>query len=58
MEAALRTADYFVTGQDAPRVELKQTRGLAGVKEAEVTVGRCDGAHRCGSRAAQRREGD
>jgi NADH-quinone oxidoreductase subunit G len=38
MEAALRTAHYFVTGQDAPRVEFKQTRGLTGVKEAEIVV--------------------
>jgi NADH-quinone oxidoreductase subunit G len=38
MEAALRTAVYYVTGKDAPRVEFQVTRGLKGVKEAEIEV--------------------
>jgi NADH-quinone oxidoreductase subunit G len=38
MEAALRSAVYFITGKDAPRVEFNVTRGLKGVKEAEIEV--------------------
>lgn len=38
MEAALRTAHYYVTGQDAPRVDFEMTRGLEGVKEGKITV--------------------
>jgi NADH-quinone oxidoreductase subunit G len=38
MEAALRSAVYFITGKDAARVEFNQTRGLKGVKEAEIEV--------------------
>ena len=38
MEAALRSAVYFITGKDAAHVEFKQTRGLKGVKEAEIEV--------------------
>jgi iron-only hydrogenase group A len=38
MEAALRSAVYFITGKDATHVEFKQTRGLKGVKEAEIEV--------------------
>ena len=38
MEAALRSAVYFITGKDAAHVEFKQTRGLKGVKEAEIDV--------------------
>jgi NADH-quinone oxidoreductase subunit G len=38
MEAALRSAVYFITGKDAPHVEFQQTRGLKGVKEAEIEV--------------------
>jgi NADH-quinone oxidoreductase subunit G len=39
MEAALRTAHYFITGKDAQRVEFDQTRGLEGVKEASIEIG-------------------
>lgn len=38
MEAALRTAVYFVTGKDAPRVDFQVTRGLKGVKEGSIEV--------------------
>lgn len=41
MEAALRTAYSFVTGEDAPPFfyELRTVRGLEGVKEASVFIG-------------------
>lgn len=41
MEAALRTAYEYVTGEKAPAVlyELKPVRGMDAVKEAEVAVG-------------------
>jgi iron-only hydrogenase group A len=39
MEAALRTAHYFITGQNLEIVELKQVRGLQGVKESEIDIG-------------------
>jgi len=38
MEAALRTAAFFVTGKNLPKVEFKNVRGLSGVKETTVTV--------------------
>ena len=38
MEAALRSAHYYVTGEDAPRVEFDVTRGLKGVKEGSIEV--------------------
>jgi NADH-quinone oxidoreductase subunit G len=38
MEAALRSAVYFITGKDAPRVEFEVTRGMAGVKEGSVEI--------------------
>ena len=38
MEAAMRTAHYYVTGQDAPRVDFEMTRGLEGVKEGKIVV--------------------
>ena len=38
MEAALRTAHYYVTGHDAPRVDFEMTRGLEGVKEGKLEV--------------------
>lgn len=39
MEAALRSADYMLTGKDSPRIDFQEVRGLQGVKEAEVSVG-------------------
>ena len=38
MEAALRTAHYLVTGEEAAQVEFKETRGLKGIKEGEITI--------------------
>ncbi len=39
MEAALRTAADWLEGRSVENVEYKALRGIAGVKEAEVTVG-------------------
>ncbi|MDD2703632.1 MAG: NADH-dependent [FeFe] hydrogenase, group A6 [Candidatus Omnitrophica bacterium] len=39
MEAALRTAHYFVTGRELEKVEFENVRGLKGVKETEVEIG-------------------
>jgi NADH-quinone oxidoreductase subunit G/NADP-reducing hydrogenase subunit HndD len=38
MEAAIRTAHHMVTGEELGAVNLKQIRGLSGVKEARVAV--------------------
>jgi iron-only hydrogenase group A len=38
MEAAIRTAHYFLTGQDMDEMEFTPIRGLQGVKEAEINV--------------------
>lgn len=42
MEAALRTAYYFLTGQDAPEkfMTLQSVRGLEEIKESTVTIGK------------------
>lgn len=44
MEAALRTAYEFVTGEKAPQVlyELEPVRGMEGMKEASLKVGNLD----------------
>jgi NADH-quinone oxidoreductase subunit G len=39
MEAALRTANYFITGKDLKNVNFENVRGLKGVKETEVEIG-------------------
>ncbi|MCX7926702.1 MAG: NADH-dependent [FeFe] hydrogenase, group A6 [Candidatus Omnitrophica bacterium] len=39
MEAALRTAHYFICGKDLKNVEFNQVRGLKGIKEAEIEIG-------------------
>jgi NADH-quinone oxidoreductase subunit G len=39
MEAALRTAHFMITGQEAAKVEFQATRGLTGVKEGVLNVG-------------------
>ena len=39
MESALRTAYHLLTGEDLAKVEFEDVRGMAGVKEANVTVG-------------------
>jgi NADH-quinone oxidoreductase subunit G len=38
MEAALRSAHYFVTGKHLAKVEFNSIRGLQGVKTAEVPI--------------------
>ena len=38
MEAALRTAHFFITGKDTNRVEYEATRGLTGVKEGSIEI--------------------
>lgn len=44
MEAALRTAYEFITGEAAPAVlyELEPVRGLSGIKEATLKIGELD----------------
>ena len=39
MEAALRTAIFYVTGKNPEDVELKEVRGYDGIREKEVQVG-------------------
>lgn len=39
MESALRTAYHLLTGKDLTNVDFEDVRGMAGVKEARVTVG-------------------
>ncbi|MBU0580716.1 MAG: [FeFe] hydrogenase, group A, partial [Candidatus Margulisbacteria bacterium] len=38
MEAALRTAHYFVTGENIKNIEIQPVRGLSGVKEGELEI--------------------
>jgi len=38
MEAALRTAHYFVTGRELKNVKFESVRGLKGVKETEIEI--------------------
>jgi NADH-quinone oxidoreductase subunit G len=38
MEAAVRTAYYSVTGKEMSNIELKEVRGLKGIKDAELDV--------------------
>lgn len=38
MEAALRTAVYYITGKDPENVDFEFTRGLKGIKRAEIEV--------------------
>jgi NADH-quinone oxidoreductase subunit G len=39
MEAALRTAHFYVTGKKLKDIELEPVRGLDGVRKAEIAVG-------------------
>jgi NADP-reducing hydrogenase subunit HndD len=39
MESALRTAYHLLTGKDLEKLDFEDVRGMAGVKEASVTVG-------------------
>ena len=38
LEAALRSAHYYLTGKDMDQIEFSSVRGLAGVREATVTI--------------------
>ena len=38
MEAALRTAHFFITGKELANVEIQPVRGLKGIKEGEIDV--------------------
>jgi NADH-quinone oxidoreductase subunit G len=38
MEAALRTAHYFVTGKNNKEIDFKDVRGIKGVKEATINI--------------------
>ncbi|MDO8513281.1 MAG: [FeFe] hydrogenase, group A [bacterium] len=40
MEAALRTGYYFITGKNLKNVEIKDARGMKGLKEVEVQIGK------------------
>ena len=39
MEAAVRTAYFYLTGKDMPDLEIKELRGLDGIKEARIKIG-------------------
>jgi len=39
MESALRSAAWFLTGKNLPKLELTEVRGMEGIKSAEVKVG-------------------
>lgn len=38
MEAALRTAHFFITGKKLPKVEFESVRGIQGVKETSINI--------------------
>lgn len=38
MEAAVRTAHYFITGKEMENLKVQALRGLSGIKEARVTI--------------------
>ena len=38
MEAALRTAEDILTGEDLPKIDFEQVRGSEGIKRATVTI--------------------
>ena len=42
MEAALRTAYKFITGNELDKIDFESMRGIAGVKEATVKIGDMD----------------
>jgi len=39
MEAALRTANFLITGKELENVEIKEVRGLDGIKEGSINIG-------------------
>lgn len=40
MESAIRTAYYFLTGHDYPKIEFKSIRGQKGIRETSVKIGK------------------
>jgi iron-only hydrogenase group A len=38
MEAAIRTAHYFITGKEMDKIRIQALRGLSGIKEAKVVI--------------------
>jgi iron-only hydrogenase group A len=40
MESALRTAHFFLTGKELDPIDFKPVRGIEGLKEASVTIGK------------------
>lgn len=40
MESALRTAAWKLTGKNIPKLELTDVRGMAGIKTAEIQIGK------------------
>lgn len=40
MESALRTAYFMLTGKEMPNLELKEVRGMQGVKKATIKIGK------------------
>lgn len=39
MEAAVRTAHFLITGQEAPKLEVQPVRGMKGIKEIRTRIG-------------------
>jgi iron-only hydrogenase group A len=39
MESALRSAAYMLTGQELPKLELEEVRGMKGIKRATIKIG-------------------
>ena len=39
LEAALRTAADWITGETLPRIDFKEVRGMSGIREAEIEIG-------------------
>lgn len=39
MESALRSAAYALTGEELPKIELEEVRGMKGIKRAEFEIG-------------------
>jgi len=65
MEAAIRTAHFYLTGEDLKNVEFTPLRGIRGIKEAEVELGETrlkvaavNGLHNVGHILDQIRRGD
>jgi NADP-reducing hydrogenase subunit HndD len=39
MEAALRTAAFYISGKEIANVDFRDVRGLRGIKDATITIG-------------------